>query len=238
MNASRTPVASASAEEAYRRFREKSAPLWVWLAISNPLPVILLFGTVYAIFKIIPFSNLPFDPYDFGYNWGVTALIAVFVYRGRRHLRTMLVGTLRPWQVGGVAVVAAAAGMIWEYAFLRIAGLPGPTFPHAWQSDDELYLIVWAPLREEFVFQASLQTALQRFGPAVAVVATTIVFSLYHFGTHEIVMGTSFEAIKSAILQRFGPLLAFAIVRQTTKSLGAAILSHALVNLTALATLT
>jgi membrane protease YdiL (CAAX protease family) len=239
VSGSRTRVTSAVVEDAYRQFRRDSAPLWVWLVISNPLTVIVAFAAVFAVFQLpLPrFSSGGFDPFDFEYNWGVTAIIAFFAYRGRRQLRAMLQGRLRLWEVGGITLIAAAAGTIWEYAYLRIAGLGHPTGPHLWHVPDALFLVTIAPAREELIFQACLQTALQRFGPVSAIVTTTVVFSLYHFTGTELVTGESLEMIGNGMLQRFGGLFAYAIVRQTTKSLGAAILSHAFVNVAVLTTL-
>ncbi len=217
-------------ERAYRDFCRSSAPLWLWLVASEPLTLAVVGTAIFAIDPRLPLPNLPFDPVDFTFHWVVTALLAFFVYRGRRSVRTMLSAGLPLWKIGGCAVIASIAGLAWESTILHLTGLQSRATIH-FPRGSTLYELVVAPTREEFVFQAVLQTVLQRFGAFAAIIGATAIFSLSHGWLEALADHKSFQTISAGMLVRFGPLLAFAVVRQKTKSLGAAILSHGLFNI-------
>jgi membrane protease YdiL (CAAX protease family) len=84
-----------------------------------------------------------------------------------------------------------------------------------------------APFGEEMLYQAGLQTWLQRFGPFVAVIGATAPFWLFH------VYGISHGHLTwpDALIWLLPSMLSFALIRQTTKSLGAAVLAHSTYNI-------
>ena len=79
------------------------------------------------------------------------------------------------------------------------------------------------PLGEEMIYQGGLQTWLQRFGPVAAILGATAPF----WGSH---LYGGFVPMHHALIFLLPSTLAFALVRQTTKSLGAAIIAHSTYN--------
>ncbi len=93
---------------------------------------------------------------------------------------------------------------------------------------DFAYLCAIAPVAEELVFQAHVQTRLQRLGILPAMFFTTCLFVVVHFGALK--YDVSFGTIERLFAMLFLPLFALAVVRQFTGSLLAAIAVHALNN--------
>ncbi len=91
--------------------------------------------------------------------------------------------------------------------------------------------VIYAPVIEELAWQGVLQTWLQRFGPYIAILGTTLPFTLDHAfnidfyfqSLNAIWLPVNFFNIASG-------LFVFALIRQFTKSLGAAMIAHAASN--------
>jgi len=91
--------------------------------------------------------------------------------------------------------------------------------------------VIYAPILEELAWQGVLQTWLQRLGPYLAILGTTVPFTLAHVfnidfyfqNLNAIWLPENFFGIASA-------LFIFALIRQYTKSLGAAMIGHAATN--------
>lgn len=131
------------------------------------------------------------------------------VLRGRIDLRRgFLIG------VGaGVLIVGCefAAALLMAHA-----GLKNP--PDAPQAGGVVAMLIGiiflTPIVEEFALQGWLQTLLLRFGVPVSVIATTVIFVLIHGPSNP------FDFVRA------GGLLAVALVRAHTGSLGACIAMH------------
>ncbi len=83
---------------------------------------------------------------------------------------------------------------------------------------------LFGPFGEEMLYQVGIQTWLQRFGAVVAVLGATAPFWVSH-------LYGGFVSMQEAWLFQLPSMLIFAIVRQTTKSFGAAVLVHGTYNI-------
>lgn len=152
------------------------------------------------------------------------ALIAAFL--GRRYLKSVVLGNLSTVAMIGIGVGTGCACIL----FSSIIGLSYFIWPgFHWQGLSStsgglpITAYVFGPLGEEMFYQVGLQTWLQRFGPILAVLGATAVF----WGSH---LYGGFVPMHDALLLLLPSMLAFALVRQTTKSFGAAVLAHSTYN--------
>lgn len=81
------------------------------------------------------------------------------------------------------------------------------------------------PIGEETLYQVGLQTWLQRFGPIVAVVVTTLPFWFFH-------LYGGYVSLHQALVYMLPDITAYALIRQVTKSTGAAFIAHSVGNMT------
>ena len=147
--------------------------------------------------------------------------------RGRRYLRSIIFGRLSPLSMTLIGIATAIgvralsvvldSGRYTLPMFVPAHVLVGVSGASALDAD------VIYPFAEEMFYQVGLQTTLQRFGPIVAVIGTTALF----FGVHCYGGYISSLDLFTKVLPS---LTAFAIVRQTTKSFGAAFVAHAFYN--------
>ena len=153
---------------------------------------------------------------------------------GRSDLRSILFGNIATWRrMLSISLIAPLISVVLVLSALAAIYASGI---HLMQGSTERLLaksltdapvttlflgVCVAPVYEEIAMQGWLQTKLQNRGPVVAVIATTIVFTLLHIG-----YGQFYVKAPS--------LLVFAVVRQKTGSLLCCILSHAVLNLSAL----
>lgn len=169
-------------------------------------------------------------------SWGDTAILwvsaigtMILLYRARSTLRRVWTGLL-DWR--GILVIGIVGGIISialsyigrEIAF-RIEGqpdvwLPGVSVPDGISGPSTIVAgLFYAPWAEATFMQGVVQTKLQRFGPAAAVVLTTVAYASLHLGSSRLTPPEVF-------LQYTPTLLIDALIRQVTKSLGATILCH------------
>jgi membrane protease YdiL (CAAX protease family) len=166
--------------------------------------------------------------YGAAVSWTLPAIVTAV--RARRLLRSIVLGKL---SIRGMLVLGVGAGCACVLAS-NIIGLPYFTKPalnlRALVVRESVISALAAdfaaPVGEEMLYQAGLQTWLQRFGPFVAVIGATAPFWLWH------VYGITLGALTwpDALTWLLPSMLAFALIRQTTKSLGAAVLAHSTFN--------
>lgn len=151
------------------------------------------------------------------------ALIAAF--RGRRYLKSIMLGKLSPFTMIGVGVAVGCTCVLFS-STIRAFSNP-PTFHmhgfFAALGVSPLTAYLLGPFGEEMLYQVGLQTWLQRFGPIAAVFGATAPF----WGIH---LYGGFVPIQVALTYILPGILAYAIMRQTTQSFGAAVLAHSTYN--------
>ncbi len=147
------------------------------------------------------------------------ALIAAF--RGRRYLKSIMLGKLSPFTMIGVGVAVGCTCVLFS-STIRAFSNP-PTLHMQGFFVTPLTAYVLGPFGEEMLFQVGLQTWLQRFGPIAAVFGATAPF----WGIH---LYGGFVPIQVALTYILPSILAYAIMRQTTQSFGAAVLAHSTYN--------
>jgi len=141
--------------------------------------------------------------------------------RGRQRLSRTLTGIFPWWAAVAFGTLAGVGTTTFSYllnrCFFSVSLAPFPNF-----NLDNWIPLVFAPFSEEMLYQAGLQTWLQRFGPVVAIGVTTVLFEIPHFFA---------GSLEAWVLDVFPALLTFAVIRQVTKSLGAAMIAHGTYNL-------
>ena len=153
------------------------------------------------------------------------AIIAAI--RGRRYLKSILLGKLSLLRTISVGVCVGCACVLFS-SIVSLSYFDWPEFdPHGFlKASGALPITAYllGPFGEEMLYQVGLQTWLQRFGPALAVIGATAPFWGYH-------LYGGFVTLPVAIFQLFPAILAFALVRQTTKSFGATVVAHSTYNI-------
>ncbi|MBD5655354.1 MAG: CPBP family intramembrane metalloprotease [Candidatus Eremiobacteraeota bacterium] len=168
------------------------------------------------------------------YTWSVAHIVEIVfttpaivaAIRGRRLLKSILLGQL---SIIGLVVIGLGAGFACVF-FSTIVGLSyyeWPTFRSSGALEASGALPITAyllgPFGEEMLYQGGLQTWLQRFGPVIAVVGATFPFWSFH-------LYGGFVPMRVAFYNLLPSMIAFAVIRQSTKSLGAAVLAHSTYN--------
>lgn len=151
--------------------------------------------------------------------------------RGRSELRAMFFGFL---SLGGVAIVGAmgcAASILMQ---ILVTLLVLHNFPHQGMlvgiSRFSFYANCFGPIEEELMYQCAVQTWIQRLGPLLAVLITTLLFALSHILTDYVAFTMTYREAAYYFSKLFVSLLVFAFIRQKTKSFGAATFAHLMNN--------
>ncbi len=180
---------------------------------------VALFGRFYGASSLIDSIVGVSVPLIYLLCLAVPALITSL--RGRRFMSQALLGVFPWWAVVVCGALAGAGTTTFSYllnrCFYSVSLAPLPSLHlNDWMP------LVFAPFSEEMLYQAGLQTWLQRFGPVVAIGVTTVLFEIPHFFA---------GSLEAWALDVFPALLTFAVIRQVTKSLGAAMIAHGTYNL-------
>lgn len=215
-------------ETDYAAFCRAARPMTTALAFT--VGEIVVGGSVLLIQTYQPTFLTGFQPwFEHGgheLEVGVTAPAVLAALRGRKYLRSIFLGRL---SVRRLVLVGAAVGcgamllsivalLPVERPLLHVHGLV-----EGYEGASSLVQYVLAPFGEEMFYQVGLQTWLQRWGPVVAVIGVSLPFAASHF----------YSPLPAILLSLLPGCLAYAVVRQRTKSLGAALLAHSMFNVTA-----
>lgn len=220
--------AASASETPFASFCRDGQPVTSVL-IATAAVLVVLFITIRIN------ARTPFEGFEAFYQWvkgnavnllfTVPSVIAAF--RGRRYLRAIVLGRLSMNSMISIGVGTAIA-----VRMLSIVLDSGRyTFPifslkYLWDGTDGIsalaaYLVY--PFAEEMFYQVGIQTKLQRFGPFIAVLGSTAFFTGVHAYGGSVPM---FDLLTKLLPS----LLSFALVRQLTKSFGAAFIAHGFYN--------
>ena len=198
---------------------------------AQPMRVMLYYVLVTTCVSIVMRFFMPvvhvrqFEMIDIYLMFFIPAIIVW--WRGRSLARSLFLGrlALRDVLLVGIAVAIVSTlffifggafyGLYWEFRWR-----------HFFQDGKIVDMIAYyiGPIGEETLFQVGVQTWLQRFGPIVAVVVTTLPFWAFH-------LYGGYISLKGALIYLLPGILSFAIVRQTPKSTGAAFVAHSVSNM-------
>jgi len=215
---------------------QKSWGGWLWfLALYAVLAFTLIEAVVEGTLETVSSrevdDGLKLDPYQ------VPILLVVALYatfRSRAVLRSVLFGRLTLLQIvafglGGMIVSLASEkllgvlyGTSWTTAFAFRHG-----FAITVSLPELLEDILYAPIVEEFAWQGVLQTRLQRLGPIIATIGATIPFVAIHIIDYADSLNPGYAIwLPENFFGLAGAIIVYALIRQYTKSLGAAIIAH------------
>jgi len=192
----------------------------------------LVKGTFDAIFSLeVKPDGLNIDSYQVP----ILSVIALYAtIRSSDVLRAVIFGRLTLLQIVAVGLagmvvslsseklIAVLYGMSWTTAFAFRHG-----FAITVSLPELLEDILYAPIIEEFAWQGVLQTRLQRLGPIIATIGATIPFVLIHVIDYGDSPNPGYAIwLPENFFGLAGVLIVYAIIRQHTKSLGAAMIAH------------
>jgi membrane protease YdiL (CAAX protease family) len=167
---------------------------------------------------------------DAASGWLKATAVVVLTLRGRSQLRGMFFGKLSAMTVILIGVSGGIIGVVLD-VFVRLIAVHHFTPPDVSfnPSNFSLDTNLWGPVEEEVEFQGAIQTWLQRLGPVGAVFVTTLIFSLAHVLREDTLIRSYYLGVyheEVYFVQIFAVLVVLAIIRQKTKSLGAACVAH------------
>jgi hypothetical protein len=174
----------------------------------------------------LPFERLyeALGKYNVEILWTAPACIAAI--RGRRHLKSILLGKLSIIGMFGTGLGVGCACVLFS-SIIGLSYFYWPSYDPHGLADAFGALPVTAyllgPFGEEMFYQVGLQTWLQRFGSILAVIGATIPFWGFH-------LYGGFVPMHDAVLFLLPSFIAYALVRQITKSFGSAVLAHSTYN--------
>jgi len=198
--------------------------------------------TLFAYFPALLVANVwpllpgfrPEDP-----RWMFSAIVATVIFGlygiaclilGRKSALPVLWGRLR-WPHSLAVVVAAFVLDMALYALTHTAvRLRSDLVFEPYSVFLFVLLAVLSPVSEEICFQGYLQSRLRRWGVLPAMVVTTVLFVCIHLATIPHAPGP--VDVVRLLKVYFPPLFVFAVVRQYTGSLLAAIMVHFFYNAT------
>jgi len=234
-------LSSAEVERFYVRLLQKTWRGWLWfIALEGYFTLGMLVSIIAGL--IAAFTTFRIDAERFltdPYQVPVSIAIALYAsIRSRKYIIPVIRGRLTLPQlvaVGLIGMLLAILGQQFVYFLngdfsvekfsLHEPFITDGSFSHFFDA------VIYAPILEELAWQGVLQTWLQRLGPYLAILGTTVPFTLEHAfnidfyfqNLNAIWLPENFFGIASA-------LFIFALIRQYTKSLGAAMIGHAATN--------
>ena len=221
-------------EDAYRMFLRKT-----WLAAPAFVAFVLAIMLQTALFVHLDGTPKRRDLYDYvgvvyAVLFPIIALALAFT-RGRKELRIIAFGRLVWWQI---LLFGVALGALAQLSGRVILPLFGGTVVSA--NDDPnvigaivnfVLLVFLAPISEEAMFRVVLQTSLQRYGTAIGVGWTAVIFTLFHLPffdrlpTHDDLVRIFALILIPALILSFarrysGSLLLTLVIHSTGNALG------------------
>jgi membrane protease YdiL (CAAX protease family) len=202
------------------------------------LDALTLFGFIPAqivnsVWFLLPASLLNSEP---GLIIGLCVTLIYFSYApvgfflGRKTVGPVLAGKFT-WQVTALVVAAAyLVNMMMYFLAHTTVRLRNDIVLSPLLVLQFAYLCAFVPVTEELAFQGYLQTRLGRLGVLPAMLITTALFVCIHFSTRTYAKGIG--DVVPLLRLYFPPLFVFALVRQYTGSLAAAVGVHVLDNAT------